>query len=367
MQVKSQKNFSKVAARSKVIIVFILIGLTIGFWAIVFRRGFNWQFIDFDDDARNTPLSLLSEMQWVEGPYKIYYKNQKGLYSIMTDGSARQLLYPKDFSSFLLLDSTRQILVVEREKVVLLDEYGKELRQVFEVSKDKWITLKISPDEKQIMLHVSPDIDVEDVLEEVYLVNLETGIEKRLSQGESGDYTYIVRSNSWSEDSSYAYIETRFKNDEELWAQYFAYNIAENSAEKIGKELLYKDAAYKQKGIDGFVSTSPPVLTRIDNVSRRYYYSRLSEDGSKSIEIDNQGNIKVNDQVIAFSLTNTTKGPEPCSHPGWFPDNNHLIVNCFDLRILESDTGKMAQLAKPGWKAQWFGQRYDAILSNQEN
>lgn len=320
------------------------------------------------ENSRSTLPINLSEVKWSNGPYKIYYRTQEGLYSIMTDGTNRQVIYTKPVD-YLLLDKTRQILVRERNSLSLLDEEGQKVINVFQGPANKWIQgWRISPDETKVVMQLTDDNKWKDsknlITDDIYVVNLVTGQSRQLNNLTELENHKLLDKMLWSLDSTKVYLHTtKYLTENDGRALYFAYDVSGDKVEKIGEEkssLRIQD----MQGLEGFIKTSPAVHTRRDGVTRTYYYTRTSPDGTKTIEVDYEGNIKINNQNILFWSYDALKGPEHCRYPGWLPDNNHLTIECFGLRIIQVDTKKVAILDSKGHDAQWFGQKFAELYNN---
>lgn len=320
------------------------------------------------EDSRSTPTTNLSNLRWTNGPYKIYYRTEEGLYSILTDGSNKQTIYSKPVD-YLLLDISRKILIRERNSLSLTEDNGQNVRNVFQGPANKWIQdWRISPDETKIAMQLTADNKWKDpknlITDDIYIVNLQTGQSRQLNNlTELENYKFLDKM-LWSSDSTKLYLDTtKYLTENDGRALYFAYDAVSDKLEKIGEE---KSSLSEQemKGLESFIKTSPAVHTRRDGVTRTYYYSRTSPDGTKTIDLDYDGNIKVNNENILFWSYDALKGPEHCRYPGWLPDNNHLTIECFGLRIIEVDTKKLAILDSKGHDAQWFGQKFAELYNN---
>lgn len=345
-------------------IIALIILVVVGFKYV----NLNQFFLGGREDSRNTLATKLSDLRRNNGLYKIYYRTEKGLYSILTDGSDKQVIYSKPVD-YLLLDKLRKILVRERGSLSLLDETGQNVQNVFHGPTNKWIQdWRLSPDETKVVLQITDDNKWKDpknlITDDINVVNLQTGQSRPLNNlTELENYKFLDKM-LWSLDSTKVYLHTtKYLTENDERALYFAYDTINDKVEKVGEE---KSSLTTQvmRGLESFIKTSPPVQTRRDGVTRTYYYSPTSPDGSKTIEVDYEGNIKVNNQNILFWSYDTLKGSEHCRYPGWLPDNNHLTIECFGLRIIEVDSKKFAILDSKGHDAQWFGQRFAELYNN---
>jgi len=372
MNKKQVKNSLAIFRDQKGLSTFIVIGIVaalivLGIVGFVYVN-INQFFLGGSEDSRSTPTTNLSQLRWGNGSYKIYYRTQEGLHSIMTDGTNKKIIYSKPVD-YLLLDKTRKILVRERGSLSLLDENGQNVKNVFQGPANKWIQdWRLSPDETKVALQITDDNKWKDpknlITDDIYVVNLQTGQSRQLNiQTELENYRFLDKI-LWSADSTKVYLDTtKYLTENDGRALYFSYEPLTDKVVKIGDE---KSSLSEQemRGLSNFITNSPAVLTRRDGVTRTYYYSRTSPDGIKTIEVDYEGNIKVNNQNILFWSYDALKGPEHCRYPGWLPDNNHLTIECFGLRIIEVDSKKVAILDDKGHDAQWYGQKFEELYNN---
>jgi len=316
------------------------------------------------EDKRNTPLSNINELKWKQ-KYKIFYRTDTGIYSILSDGTNKSIVYPESYT-FLVLDTYQRILVRTKNIIFLIDENGQNQEQFFTGPADKIITdWRISPDESKVAIELSPDINNPNNRQpdEIYIINLKNKENRLLNvQTELEGYKHLNKF-LWSKNSQSMYIDTTtFITPNEGVKRYFSYNLPNDSVTKIGEEA-YQSSEFAMKRLENYVVGSAAVNTRRDGVYTKYYYSRNNSDGSKNIQINNDGSIMVNNEPIMFWLYNGSKSLSTCHYPGWLPDNNHIVIECNILRVIELDSKKVAILDKDGHDAQWFGQRYEELYN----
>lgn len=159
----------------------------------------------FDSDADNPPNAEIKELSWPEGPYKIFYLGD-GLFSQNTDGSEKKLLYkfeqygdPKqdEVEEYLLLNSTREIVLIGTKQITLLQEDGKNPQTIYELAENQYVgSMRLLPDEQKLVVKLYYD-NSQDDKEEIYLVDLveKTATESTNTQGFGLEETLI-----WEEE-----------------------------------------------------------------------------------------------------------------------------------------------------------------------
>ena len=321
------------------------------------------------EDSRNTPTISLDQLSWPQGPYTIYYKDKSGLYSIKTDGTEKTLLYPAEYLKYMLLDNTGQILITSNNKIILLDDRGKNERVVYTIPSSKSVQQwNISPNEQKLVIQIVDDRKWENkehwIADDFVVINLDENYTRYLTPSELEDYKYFQNMN-WSMDSNKVYFTlTKFDSPDNGRQLYYSYNTDSDNVTKIGEEK-YSLKFSEMKSLASFTSSfpsSPPAKTRDHGLPDYYYYTLISPDGKKNITISST--VKVNGEDIFFWLYNGFKGPENCRRAGWIADNNHFIIHCYGIRVVEVDTKKVAVLAE-GSDAQWFGQIFQEYFNSK--
>lgn len=309
---------------------------------------------DYSEDTKNTKSAKLSEISWADSPKRIYYLSSfppKGLQTSLVTGEDKKTI-SQNASSFLVLDSLGKLLVNETNKIVTTDKYGGGFEKIFEAESGNWISeWKISPDEKKVVIVTSGE--KENWMHKIiYVINL---VSKNIriidAKNELENYEYVERLN-WSGNSNNLYIHTiTYQSPNNGLAKYFSYNLDVDKVSKLGQEKSSLDG---KNMISNFTPQSP-TTTRDQNPYTREY-SQLSPTGDQKLEIDWLGNIIINGNPIVFQLFYDTNGANECLNRGWI-DNNHIVLMCHGIRVIEVNTKKIAILDKYGYDPQWFGQK----------
>ena len=319
------------------------------------------------EDSHNTSTISLEQLSWSHGPYTIYYKDKNGLYSIMTDGTEKALLYPAEYLKYMLLDNTGQILIASNNKIILLDDHGKNEKVAYTIPNGKSVhQWNISPDEQKLVIQLVDDQKWENkehwIADDFVVISLDEDSTRYITPSELEDYNYFQNMN-WSMDNNKVYFTlTRYDSSDNGRQLYYSYNTDSDKVTKIGDEKSSLKSS-EMKGLISFTSSifsSPPVKTRDHGSPDYYYYTLISPDGKKNITINST--VKVNGEDIFFWLYNGLKGPENCRRAGWLADNNHFIIHCYGIRVVEVDTKKVAVLTE-GNDAQWFGQIFQEYFN----
>lgn len=308
------------------------------------------------EHRNNTPVVDISQLTWESGPYRLYYRTEQGIFSVMSDGTDKEMIFPR-YATHVLLDTSKQVLIEDDRSFFLLDKDGQNSRTVFEKPPDRnigdWIE---SPDESKLAIRLTDKSKVEDIVnrspDKLAIVNLKTmkAVSVDAADLESAKDLHQI---SWSQDSALVYLAvTTFATTPGGREVYFSVDPTSGRVTKLGEEAAFLSEQEKQ-GLRHFVRTSPPVVSK-GSESGYEIDSATSPDGTQTVHIDFNGNINVNNQHIIFWSYDGFKGPEYCRFPRWLPDNNHIVIDCNGTRIIEVDSKRVAILDTEGYSAQWF-------------
>ncbi len=348
----------------KLVIIFSLIFLIFslifqGF--ILLRNSISENYITntliLGNDPRNTPTVSIDQLSWSQGPFTISYKDVNGIYSIQTDGTEKKLLHSGKNLEFMLLDRSRKILIANNDdgSVLLLDEYGKNEEIIYVAPNgDPVSRWSISPDEQKLAIN------------EIVVINLNTGLSKEIVPSDYENYQFFDGA-YWTADSNTIYFSmSRYDANDLNYEFYYSYTIDTDVVSKIGEDRDSTDKTWANpKSLTNYLrSKNLPqlVYTRDDGRKDYHYYSLISPDRAKTIEINPW--VKVNGDTIFYWILGGTAGPENCRRAGWLADNNHFIIHCNGVRVVEVDTKKVAVLTD-GDEAMWFGQVFEEYFNSK--
>ncbi|MBI2022400.1 hypothetical protein HYS97_00930 [Candidatus Daviesbacteria bacterium] len=351
-----QKGFSLV-----ILLIFLAI-LAIPFWFGVWHLLNSAPLFGIKENPNNTPPVDLSKINWSKGPFKIFFRTPVGLFSIKTDGKEKKMIF-SGLSNYMLLDSSRKILLKTRGNILIADEEGKTQENIFTTEKNKYISSwRISPDEKKIAFLVVDENKWKNpknrIPDEAYILNLETRTfiqldrQKDLLDSEADGFKWINKS------ENIIVFTTKTYSENDVQTLYIIYELNSRESQLLGKQSSFLTVG-ETKPLSDFIGSLVAVETRISGGTNRYYYLRTSQDGTKRVTVENDGRIIVDGTQIMFWAMKNFKGfTETCRHPGWLPDNEHLVIECSGLKVIEVGTKRNAKLID-GYDAQWFDQRFE--------
>lgn len=126
------------------------------------------------------PNASLSELSYPDSNLKLFYinsdeDNTDSLYSQFINGQDQKLIYTNNPGfSYRLLKLTKEILIVERNDILLLDETGKNRKNLFTSTQGKWISFGgMSEDENFVKFELHDDNYKVDPIG--YELNIKTG------------------------------------------------------------------------------------------------------------------------------------------------------------------------------------------------
>ena len=142
------------------------------------------------------PNAKINELLVPNNSFRVYYsftdnENTTRLYSRFITDREKKLLYQNNPRfQHQLLKSSRKILILQRDKVLLLNEDGSIYTELFTVPNKKWIgeeSWQVSLDEKLISFTLFDDDYKIDPI--AYELNIETGNYKAIGGNISPNYT----------------------------------------------------------------------------------------------------------------------------------------------------------------------------------
>lgn len=126
----------------------------------------------------------INELSIPNSLFKVFYsstdqENTTRLYSQLITGQDKKLLYQNNPRfQHQLLKTSKKILILQRDKVLLLNEDGSIYKELFTVQNKKWIgeeSWQVNPDEKLVSFTLY-DYDDEYKIDPIaYELNVETG------------------------------------------------------------------------------------------------------------------------------------------------------------------------------------------------
>lgn len=144
------------------------------------------------------PNAKINELSVSNNSFRVYYSLTDRenttklyitkLYSQLITGQEKKLLYQHYAFHHQLLKTSRKILLLQRDKVLLLNEYGSLNKELFTVPNKKHIGgWRVSLDEKWVFFAVDDDDFKPESL--VYALNIVTGDYKTSTSDVSPEYT----------------------------------------------------------------------------------------------------------------------------------------------------------------------------------
>lgn len=295
------------------------------------------------NECPNTPQLKtvnIKKLRWNSGTYEVYFIDrnkdfQNVLYSILSDGSGKKIIYNAEpISDFVLINPTKKILIDASDHYVIVDQRGGNARTIpIELGYDLQ-RIKVAPDGKHLIGAKQLNLGKE-IIYDYYIVNLEDGSNKKIAS--SDRYPLYFDRFYWFQSGN----EILLTYSKGLSMIYSVYDLtskdlrvlAEQQIESWGKvEKSPFDFVDKNKlAIDSrlAVRTSPTKGIVADTVSKNLFIdgaeiAHYCGPHSRSLSIPKFAGYK---------------------DPVWFPDEQHLIVgDYFDVLIVEHNTRLIAKL-----------------------
>lgn len=274
-------------------------------------------------------------LTWPEGPYKIYSLRKDGLYTQYSDGTGKQLIHASDQRpyQFLLIDSSRQILLLGSRKILLLQGDGSIVRTLFTVPQEKgfwgWF---LSPDRSRMVV-VLADRENWRARHEPYLVDILTGDSRHLGTvGRDWNFNKLKHIR-WSKDS-YALL---------LTARSFG-EVGSLEFEQEGCNFATYDLIRHvtricvNTGYGAFQET----VTPNPNLGMYPLTRSGSRSATRTARIKDGASVYIDDVEVLPLEVSGDKDVGGCFNPNWLPDDEHLVVVCGSLytkggiRIIEA-------------------------------
>lgn len=385
LQPKLPKRFNQSRTLIITIVIAAILIIGVGGYLVTIRRNqtlLKGQNPTFEvHDKENQPNAKINELTWSQGPYKVFYRNNNGIFSQNTDGRNKKLIYKQDPNSFTLddfylINSTKKVLALSWRKAVLMNEDGSGKENVLQVSDSQQIyKTRLSPDGQKAIFLVLKTTNTNDIgtsTEEIYLVNLSTkNVEKIQTLQEELKYGRIENI-FWYKNNRQIFLITTTPigaNIHTSYIQYSIYDILSKSVKLLYKRQLFTLNRENVKPISNIVDvtqlvTPEPVYGDSSDADGAENSSNISPDKTKIISLHN-GNIAVNENEIMHWYNYHLKLNSGYGWPKWLPDNNHFVVvgqpSLFeevDIRVIEVNTKKVARLDS-AYSVKWFGESFD--------
>lgn len=328
--------------------------------------------------SKNSPNAQISNLDWSRGKYKIFYKNKQGLFSQMSDGTDKKLLFSNPLndtiSNYFIIDPGKRIVVFTNYAVVLIDEDGSNPKELLRQNGyDFFYYPRLSLDRQKIIFAQNPS-QIPNYAK-VYLIDLQTEQIQQLDNSNilfnPGKLNMFVDNLYWLKNNEAIIRVIKYVPSPTL-SDIIKFNPSTNKAEVISSfrhtnEIL--DSGKKKK-LSTLVDSSQLVIPQPDSYEQYIYESGTtsSPDGSKifSLKDDDISQRFLINGVEIFKWDRTHKCGWTFRNPRWLPDNQHLLVFSVpeqSLRIVEISTRKDAFLSE-GEDAKWFGQKADVVPSD---
>lgn len=294
-------------------------------------------------------------LNWSQGIQRIYFLDDKGLVSELTNGTQKKSVYSfvnQNNADYYLIQNPDKIIITKGTEIIVTDKDGKNQKKVFQLPDGTFVYyLRLSQNRKGAILEAdySSPLNKPPIL---YSVNLDTFEFKQLDEIRSNFDCTDIWKVLWQKDNQHVFISCR---DMSKIYKYLSLDVASNQL-----TLLGTSPGVNRQPITNFVNVQQivePNIASLEAVS-----SNISPIKRRLAKVEN-GNIIVDGkEIVHWNSYN------PDFSPGyvdlhWLPDENHLIAiknyvgyPSEDITIVEVDTKKTAVIGK-GYYVKFFDEK----------